>query len=224
MAPPHLTQDNNRQDFGLIETMRWTRAIGFELLPEHLERLAGSSAVLGFAYDEARVRAALDAAVNSAAQQSAPTSVWRVRLVLHRHGAVETSVTPIEAQAADIVWRVALAQKRFASDDPRLRHKTTRRALYEDELAAATKRCGADEVIFRNERDEICEAARCNVFLQQGDLFLTPPLACGLLPGTLRAHLLATGRAREQILRLDDLRNDFRLGNSVRGLMRARLI
>ncbi|MGE0196484.1 MAG: aminotransferase class IV, partial [Methylocystis sp.] len=49
-------------DFGLIETLLWTRGEGFRLQPEHLARLAASSAALGFAYDPARVREALAAA------------------------------------------------------------------------------------------------------------------------------------------------------------------
>jgi 4-amino-4-deoxychorismate lyase/para-aminobenzoate synthetase/4-amino-4-deoxychorismate lyase len=54
---------------------------------------------------------------------------------------------------------------------------------------------------------------------------LTPPLSCGLLPGTLRAALIAQGRARESILQLEDIsRSEFFLGNSVRGLVRARLV
>ncbi|MGD9543654.1 MAG: aminotransferase class IV [Methylocystis sp.] len=207
-------------DFGLIETLLWTRGEGFRLLPEHLARLAASSAALGFAYDPARVREALAAAV-----ARAPGERLRVRLVLARDGAVESSVTLIEPVPSDAVWRVAVAPRRFSSADPLLRHKTTRRALYEDSLAEAAQRCGADEVVFQNERDELCEAARCNLFAPRGDILLTPPLSCGLLPGTLRAALIAQGRARESILRLEDISgSEFFLGNSVRGLVRARLI
>ena len=51
---------------------------------------------------------------------------------------------------------------------------------------------------------------------------LTPPLSCGLLPGTLRAHLLREGRAREATLRLADFEGaEFYMGNSVRGLVRG---
>jgi hypothetical protein len=42
-------------------------------------------------------------------------------------------------------------------------------------------------------------------------------------PGTLRGHLLSQGRAKEAILRLEDLSSGFYLGNSVRGLVRATL-
>ncbi len=211
--------DRRADDFGLIETLLWTKDGGFDLLPEHLARLAASSNTLGFIYDEARVRAALSALVEAPAGAR-----LRARLVLARDGAIETSATPIDATAPETVWRVTPAQTRFDSASPLLRHKTTRRALYEDTLAEATKACGADEVIFLNERDDVCESARCNVFVPRGDHLLTPPLASGLLPGTLRASLLAQGRAKEAVLRLDDLDGAFYLGNSVRGLVRATLM
>jgi len=76
------------------------------------------------------------------------------------------------------------AYSRLASSDPLLRHKTTRRDQLERELGAAMAR-RADEVVFRNERDEVCEGARANLFLAAGGPLLTPPTACGLLPGTL---------------------------------------
>jgi 4-amino-4-deoxychorismate lyase len=258
--------DRGADDFGLIETLLWTRRNGFELLPEHLARLAASSAALGFRHDESSVTAALNAAVapfipNDAAasplprsgggsergpvtsaplsaeppphpspaarereQSAAPAGRLRVRLVLARDGSVETSATPIEAVPEGTVWRVTFAKRRFSSADPLLRHKTTRRALYEDELARAVAEKGADEVLFLNERDELCESARCNLFVEDGDHLLTPPLSSGLLPGTLRAHVLATGRAKEAVLRLTQLADGFYLGNSVRGLVRARLL
>ncbi|MNT83220.1 hypothetical protein D3C72_2230560 [compost metagenome] len=59
--------------------------------------------------------------------------------------------------------------------------------------------------------------------MERGGILLTPPLSSGLLPGTLRAELLATGKAEEQVLTLDDLEGAeaIWLGNSVRGLIRA---
>jgi 4-amino-4-deoxychorismate lyase len=220
MSDQGALSDGRENDFGLIETLLWTRDEGFRLLPEHLARLAASSAALGFAHETAQVRGALDAAVAQAASDR-----LRVRLVLARNGTIDTSVTPIEPTPPDAVWRVALAERRFSSADPLLRHKTTRRALYEDALAEAAQRCGADEVLFLNERDELCEAARCNLFVPASGTLLTPPLSCGLLSGTLRAALIAQGRARESIVRLDNISGrEFFLGNSVRGLVRARLI
>ncbi len=207
------------EQFGLIETLLWTQGEGYYLLAEHLARLVASSAALGFACNAEAVAAALAKAVMATQHPH-----LRVRLVLSRDGSIETSVTPIAPVPPATIWRVALAQKRFRADDTMLRHKTTWRALYEDELARATERDGVDEVLFLNERDEICEGARVNLFIPRGDRLITPPLSCGLLPGTLRARLIAEGRAIEAALTLKDLPPQFYLGNSVRGLVRATLI
>lgn len=207
------------EQFGLIETLLWTQGEGYYLLAEHLARLVASSAALGFVCKSEDVATALTKAVTATEH-----SHLRVRLVLSRDGAIETSVTSIAPIPPTTIWRVALAQKRFHSDDPMLRHKTTRRALYEDALAQAAERSGVDEVLFLNEREELCEGARVNIFVPRGDRLITPPLDCGLLPGTLRARLIAEGRALEATLRLNDLPPQFYLGNSVRGLVRATLI
>jgi branched-subunit amino acid aminotransferase/4-amino-4-deoxychorismate lyase len=205
-------------DFGLIETLLWTRDEGFFLLAEHLERLRRSSARLGFRCDELRVVEALTGAAESF--PGAAAARLRVRIVLSADGAIESSAAQIEPVAANAVWTVAIAERRFDSGDPLLRHKTTRRELYETELA----RANADEVLFLNERDEVCEGARANVFLAREGVLLTPPLSSGLLPGTLRAHLLREGRAREAVLRLADFEGaEFYMGNSVRGLVRGAL-
>jgi 4-amino-4-deoxychorismate lyase len=208
-------------DFGLIETLLWTRGEGFHFLSEHIARLRASARELGFAFDEPAFAQALQDAVRDAQAER-----LRLRFVLHGGGELESAAAPIEPVAPDTVWRVAVARRRFVSDDPLLRHKTTRRELYESELAEAHARCGADEVMFLNEREELCEGARTNLFLARGGLLLTPPAECGLLPGTLRANLLASGRARETGLQLTDLGEgaEFYMGNSVRGLVRAELI
>ena len=207
--------DRPLEDFGLIETLRWTREEGFFLLDKHLSRIAASAAQLGVRYDEAAFLAALESAVAGAA-----AGRLRVRLVLKAGGELESLAAAIEPEAPGRVWRVAVARRRFSSADPLLRHKTTRREIYESELAES----GADEVLFLNEREEVCEGARTNVFLPRGGLLLTPPASCGLLPGTLRAHLLEKGEAVEEVLRLKDFGGgEFFMGNSVRGLIGARL-
>jgi len=218
MSDQGAIPDRRVSDFGLIETLLWTRDEGFFLLAEHLERLRRSAARLGFRHDESRVVEALRRAAESF--PGAAAARLRVRIVLSADGAIESSAAQIEPVAANAVWTVAIAERRFDSGDPLLRHKTTRRELYETELA----RANADEVLFLNERDEVCEGARANVFLAREGVLLTPPLSSGLLPGTLRAHLLREGRAREAVLRLADFEGaEFYMGNSVRGLVRGAL-
>ena len=78
-------------------------------------------------------------------------------------------------------------------------------------------------MIYLNERGELAEGSRTTIFLERDGHLLTPALSAGLLPGTLRAELLASGRAKETVLRLEDLKSGdaVYLGNSVRGLVRA---
>ncbi len=203
------------KDFGLIETLLWTREGGYYLRAGHEARLKNSAAALGFAFDE---KAFDDTLAQACADAS--TTQLRVRLVLRRDGSIEARAAAFEPEPTERIWRVGVVKKRFDSRDPWLRHKTTRREMYESALAEAQ---GADEVLFLNEKDEICEGARTNVFAGVAGALLTPPLSSGLLPGVLRADLLARGEASEKILALDDLRGGFFLGNSLRGLLRARL-
>ena len=211
--------DGSDNDFGLIETLLWSRKDGFFLLNAHLDRLAQSASVFNFNYEVERVNLALSTAV-----AREPGEYLRVRLVVSKSGTIETSVNVIEPIVPATCWRVLLARERFSSSNPLLRHKTTRRSIYEEPLAQAISQYDADEVLFLNERDELCEGARCNLFIPHDDRFLTPPISSGLLPGTLRANLLAQGRAIEKRLTKDDLKDEFYMGNSVRGLVRARLI
>jgi len=124
--------------------------------------------------------------------------------------------------------RYVLSPTRLVSNDPFLYHKTTRRELYDREWQHYSDVLGADEVIYLNERGELAEGSRTTIFIEDGGRLLTPPLGAGLLPGTLRAELLANGRAVEMRLTLADLAAagatdgmKIWLGNSVRGLVRA---
>ncbi|HWU55969.1 MAG TPA: aminotransferase class IV, partial [Rhizomicrobium sp.] len=115
-------------------------------------------------------------------------------------------------------WTYAISPERTDSRDLFLRHKTNWREFYENEV----KRLGTDEVIFLNERGEITEGARSNIFVVRGGVVLTPPLMSGLLDGRFRAEMLARGRAREAVLTQDDLKGEVWFGNSLRGLIPAK--
>ena len=185
-----------------------------------MERLARSAVQLEFVHSGDAVAQALQNCITPA-----PGGGLRIRLVLWRDGRIETTVVPLVREPQGTVWRVAIAARRLHSAMPKLRHKTTHRALYDDELAHAVATCNADEVIFLNERRELCEGARSNLFVRHGSRLLTPPVSCGLLPGVLRAQLLACGEAAEAVLTQDDLgKGGIFMGNSVRGLVAAQIV
>jgi 4-amino-4-deoxychorismate lyase len=119
-------------------------------------------------------------------------------------------------------WTVAIAEERLDSADPWLRLKSSRRERYD--AARATLPDGIDEILFLNERGEVCEGTITNVFLAGRPGMRTPAARCGLLPGVLRGEMLAGKRCREAVLRQEDLASgDLYVGNSLRGLIPARL-
>lgn len=200
----------------LIETLAWQPGDGYVLLQRHLDRLARSAAWFALPYDGEAARAALAVAVPAGNERR-----LRVRLLLDEDGNITVSTEPLPAPAASLLrWR--LSGRSVCTRDPFLYHKTTRRALYDDELARA-RAAGCDEVLFRNERGELTEGAWTSLFIRRGARLLTPAVDCGLLDGTLRRELLASGAAEEAVLHPHDLEtaDAVLFGNSVRGLMPA---
>lgn len=200
-------------DTRLIETLAWRPGAGPVDAGAHLHRMAESARALGIAFDRGAALALL--------QTVSAQGPQRCRLTLGRDGAFELSHADLAPDAA--IWTLVVSPERIRSDDPWLAHKTTNRQLYDRARAALPR--GVDELIFLNQRDEVCEGTITNLFLRFADgRQVTPPLSSGLLPGVLRARLLASGAWREQVLGLPDLaRADaIWVGNALRGLIRVR--
>jgi para-aminobenzoate synthetase / 4-amino-4-deoxychorismate lyase len=205
--------------FRLIETLRLVDG-GYPSRSLHLDRLQSSAGALGFACDRPAVEAALDAL---ASRHAAGT--FRVRLTLGHGGDVELAAAPLFATPAGMT--AVLSPHRLDSRSPWLRHKTTVRAVYDRALASIADDQAVFDAIFLNERNEVCEGARSNVFVRRapGEPLRTPPLSSGVLPGVLRRQLLESGEAVEAVLYEEDLRSaaELWLGNALRGLVRVRL-
>ncbi len=200
--------------FDLIETLLWSD--GYALLPLHLDRLRLSCEYFDRPFDAAEVELRLHALTAT----FAPLSRHRVRLTLDQRGQITLTSSPLATNAE--TCRVTIAAERTSSTDVFLRHKTTHRPLY-DRLFAAAQQSGFDEVLFLNQRDEVTEGAISNIFVRIEGRLYTPPLACGVLPGVFRRHLLeAVPNAEERVLTLAGLRaaDELYLCNSVRGLRR----
>ena len=201
-----------RPDTRLIETFGWDGG-AFRRLDAHLARARASAGALGFFWDESAIRAALGGVTGAAP--------LRVRLTIGRDGAAEVTTGPLAPTPP--LWRLTLAKDRLPPNDPRLRHKTTERALYDATRAALPE--GTDEALFLNTRGEAAEGTITNLFFDLGAGMRTPSLACGCLPGILRAELLASGRVQEAVLTEADLpRARLWMGNALRGLIPATLV
>ncbi|MCE9521511.1 MAG: chorismate-binding protein, partial [Alphaproteobacteria bacterium] len=202
----------------LIETLRWVEGEGFHLIERHLRRLAASCRYFGFRFDEAAIRSDLSWAVRAC------HGVQRVRLTLGVRGDTQVQAEAITLPAPETVWRYEMAAARSDSRDWRFYHKTTSRALYDDTLASQRAATGCDEVVFLNERGEVTEGSRTNLFIERDGVWLTPPLSSGVLDGCLRRELIENGPQRvvERVLFPADLASGtVWFGNSLRGLMRG---
>ncbi len=198
-------------EFRLLETILWRPRRGYFLLEAHLRRLLASAAYFDFAADETAIRQAL-------AERAAafPPQRQRVRLLLARDGAVAVEAVPLAGDRPRRPWRIALAPAPIDAENRFLYHKTTWRRVYEDAKARCPE---SDDVILWNQKGEITESTIANVVARFGDRLVTPPIACGLLPGILRQRLLQSGRVREAVIRREDIRqaDGIWLVNSLRG-------
>ncbi len=197
----------------LIETLRRDGGV-YPMWAGHLARLRRSAAYFGFPLDESLLMQELG--------RQPVKGVWRVRLTLDKAGVIDVQAVAFDGSQPGL-WLAALAEQRIDSCDVLRRHKTTARPLYDAALASLPADSPFFDLVFLNERGEVAEGARSNVFVERDGLLLTPPVDSGALPGVLRADLLARGQAREAVLRPADLADGFWLGNALRGLVRVTL-
>ena len=136
----------------------------------------------------------------------------RVRLLLPRNGEPRVELSPL--QSLPMPLRVGLAVSPIDPADRFFRHKTTRRECYERHRLASH-----DETVLWNPAREVTEAINANIVVELAGRRVTPPADCGLLPGTMRADLLARGEVVEARVTVEELVQAprFWLINSVRG-------
>lgn len=220
-----------------VETLRLEpNGGGLVRFDAHLARLARTAAWLGVPIRDEAIRAASRAACDASRARSAR----RVRLELRPDGTVTIDISPLEPSTpgssvdtlTGLLGRygqlpsVGIARERVVAADPWLRHKTTRRPLY-GPAAELARRHGWADIAFLNERAEVADGAISTVFVATraatgplDEVWTTPPLAAGALPGILRSELLRSGQARVGRLTLADLHGAERvvIGSSLRGL------
>jgi para-aminobenzoate synthetase/4-amino-4-deoxychorismate lyase len=167
----------------------------------HVARMRDSAELFGWSADVERLHEAL-----TMLAATHPDGTWRARLFLDRLGGIRTELVPFRPDVRR--WRVALARTPVDTRSPLLFNKTTRREVYEAARAAVP---GVDDVLLWNARGEVTESTIANVVVELDDARITPPIACGLLPGVFRQELLTRGEVRERVIRVDELARATRL-------------
>ncbi|MFG6429693.1 chorismate-binding protein [Roseateles sp. LYH14W] len=199
-----------------LETLRLEAGVAVRA-DAHLARMQRTARHFGLRFSLTEARAHLKAVA-----AAHPQGCWRLRLTCDGEGRLAHTLSAFTPTTEPV--KLALADGPVTTLGPRaefLAHKTTRRELY-----AFAKPAEAFDVILWNEAGELTECSFGNLALHIDGQWLTPPLAAGLLPGVLRAELLAQGRIKEARLTRDDLARAHGLAffNSLRGWLDAGLL
>lgn len=207
--------------FELFETVLATSAGELPHLQRHLDRLAHSAALLGFAFDADAARAVLLKAATP--PSGAPR---RMRLALAHSGRLRLMQAPLQALTPGEV-KLLIAPQRLPDHNPLAQHKTTLRRHYDAGVHAADL-AGAFDSLFFSRSGWLVEGARSSVFVHLDGRWCTPPVADGALPGVMRGVLLEdpAWSALERRLDLADLQRagGIVVCNALRGVLQARLL
>ena len=204
------------QQFDLIETMLWTPESGYFLLDYHLQRLQDSALYFDYSLDLDLITKKLIAVANGLKDYS-----HKVRLLVSQQGKIKIESSPFMAEPKTL--NLVIADRPVDISNPFLYHKTTNRSVYQQFQQSNTSH---DDLILWNERQEVTETCIYNLVVQKDGELLTPPVECGLLPGTMRAYLLEQQKIKEAVIKLADIKQceAIYLINSVRKWQRGIIV
>ena len=202
---------NIRKDLELIETFLWDPEKGAPDIDLHLERMCKSAANLKFKFEIIKIKQKI-LEINS-------QSRLRCRLTLRIDGTINLTTAPLSPNSK--TWVLRLSNSILSSSDPWLLHKSSNRVLYDAERANLPD--GIDELVYLNERNEVCEGTITNIFVKIEGNWLTPPLSSGCLPGVLRRKKIEDASCKVKIVTLSDLKGAEKItvGNALRGEIEA---
>ena len=195
-------------------------------LAAHLDRMQASALALGIAFDLSQAMVTIE----SACASLDANVLFRLRLDLAPNGTFSVSTGLLEplTEPVKLFWAKEILAEDISlfSGDALLRHKISHRGLYDRAWQAAAKLGGFD-ALFTNEQGFVTEGGRTSIFVKPkgSSEWLTPPVTAGLLPGVMRAALLADPKmnAREANLTINDvvMAEEIILSNALRGAIKA---
>ena len=214
----------NHPKFELVESIFWSLDNNFNYLDLHLKRLQNSANYFNFEFNKENIIQSL----KNHTDLLDPTHAqkYKIRLLLDINGKINISSETINPNNHN--GTVVLSSTNTNSDNLFFFHKTTIRDFYEQELQKHEKESACFDVIFTNQRGELTEGSRTNLFIKKNGVLYTPPIECGLLAGIFRQRLLDDESIHtvEKILFAEDLysADQLYLCNSIRGMVAVNLV
>lgn len=200
-----------RKEFALLETIGLIDGEYF-VLENHLNRLKHSAKYFNFPFPRADIENKLQQIT-----RSHPIGSWIIRVLVSKTGELKVEVLKMNNIENN---RVTLAERPIKINNPFLYHKTTERSMYEEHSQDQVF-----DVLLWNEKGEITEFTKGNVVIKRNGKLITPPVTCGLLPGTFREKLIKEGILEEAVIKKDDLKDSEKIFfiNSVRQWIKVEL-
>jgi para-aminobenzoate synthetase / 4-amino-4-deoxychorismate lyase len=196
-------------DFPISEDQRWSsspnrvRAYRDHRLQKHIESNQWSRYVSpknGDTTQPSDQSEIIETYLNEISSQF--TSPQRVRVLLEKNGNLSYEAQLFQQSDNPPVLKVCLAKEPIHSGDIFLFHKTTHREVYDTARKYFPE---YDDVLLYNENGELSEFTIGNLVVEMDGRLYTPPVSCGLLAGTFRAHLLEKGQVEERIILVDEI-------------------
>jgi para-aminobenzoate synthetase/4-amino-4-deoxychorismate lyase len=198
--------------FEIFETLKYSNGM-LERLNLHLDRMRDAASFFLFKFDEGYIFETLRKQISTLDKGKE----FRVKIILDKWGNVKVEVSDIQIELEEI--KIIISSKTISTKNRFQYFKTTNRALYDREHEKYHKK-GFFDTVFINEKQQVAEGARTNIFINKNGLLYTPPLSTGILPGIFRKHWLQTNiNIKEEVLYKDDLliADEIILTNSIRG-------
>ncbi|MGM0568451.1 MAG: aminodeoxychorismate synthase component I [Elusimicrobiota bacterium] len=145
----------------------------------------------------------------------------KIRITLDKEGKIDIEQIFFKEKNK---YSLCISSVKTDPTDVFLYHKSTCRPLYKNQLKKAVEQ-GYYDILFFNDKNQLSEGARTNVYIKKGGDIYTPPLSCGLLNGTVRNSLIKRGKAVEKIISPRDLihADAIFISNAVIGFRKALL-
>ena len=198
--------------FEIFETMRYESG-EIKFLKEHIGRMKSASAHFLFKFPKKKIMKRIEKSISELDQRQ----IKKIKLLLNKWGEIKIEISDL-LESVDKV-SVIISQNKISSID-RFRHfKTTNRKLYEKEYESYKSK-GLYEVLYLNEKNELVEGSRSNIFLKKDTQWFTPALNSGALPGIYRKYFIENNiNTSEKNIRMEDLLNadGLLLTNALRG-------
>jgi len=214
----------------IFETFRRDSSGDYIRIEAHLDRLRSACQDKGWAYPETQIQTELHKAAQIDKDQN-----MRVRLEIGRAdktGDIYAAIKQSVFIPKTLPLSIAISRYPLTPDIQNSDIKTSRRDFYDGErariqaVAIDNNMPPIDEVVFLSPSGALCEGSFTSIYVELGGTLYTPPLSQNILPSILRDEMLQAGQAQECNLNLDNLFHAEAIfcGNSLRGLMRAKLI